>query len=178
MWGLHSWFRQHAHLTTALTPRQSVFINITSLMTSPYLLLVTGSLRSNQSRAKCTAQVGMSYRLQGRHDDNPPNRNVASDFILKWFNSRTWWRRHLLFILRAFSVFSCCVASDERHICMIIGLNNGLPQNKRQYTYAHTCTHTYHTYIHNFKIWKWVNTRTYTSHEKLKMSYTVLKIYP
>ena len=63
MWGLHSWFRQHAHLTTALTPRQSVFINITSLMTSPYLLLVTGSLRSNRSRAKCTAQVGMSYRL-------------------------------------------------------------------------------------------------------------------
>ena len=32
-------------------------------MTSPYLLPVTGSLRSNQSRAKCTAQVGMSYRL-------------------------------------------------------------------------------------------------------------------
>ena len=34
-----------------------------SLMTSPYLLLVTGSLRSNLSRAFCTAQVGMSYRL-------------------------------------------------------------------------------------------------------------------
>ena len=33
------------------------------LMTSPYLLLVTGSLRSNLSRAKCTVQVGMSYRL-------------------------------------------------------------------------------------------------------------------
>ena len=32
-------------------------------MTSAYLLLVTGSLRSNLSRAKCTAQVGMSYRL-------------------------------------------------------------------------------------------------------------------
>ena len=64
MWGLHTWFRQHAHLTTALTPRQAVFINITSLMTSPYLLLVTGSLRSNLSRAKCTAQVGMSYRLR------------------------------------------------------------------------------------------------------------------
>ena len=32
-------------------------------MTSPYLLLVTGSLRSNRSRAKCMAQVGMSYRL-------------------------------------------------------------------------------------------------------------------
>ena len=63
MRGLHFWFRQHAQLTTALTPRQSVFINTTSLMTSPYLLLVTGSLRSNLSRAKCTAQVGMSYRL-------------------------------------------------------------------------------------------------------------------
>ena len=39
-------------------------------MTSPYLLLVTGSLRSNRSRAKCTAQVGMSYRLIASFHDN------------------------------------------------------------------------------------------------------------
>ena len=37
------------------------------LMTSPYLLLVTVSLRSNLSRAKCTVQVGMSYRLYYVH---------------------------------------------------------------------------------------------------------------
>ena len=52
------------------TDTQAVFINTTSLMTSPYLLLVTGSLRSNLSRAKCTAQVGMSYRLGRKHPGN------------------------------------------------------------------------------------------------------------
>ena len=49
-----------------------------SLMTYPYLLLVTGSLRSNLSRAKCTAQVGMSYRLNQKYW----NRNVINVSIL------------------------------------------------------------------------------------------------
>ena len=36
-----------------------------NLMISPYLLLVTGNLWSNPSRAKCTALVGMSYTVYG-----------------------------------------------------------------------------------------------------------------
>ena len=45
------------------TQAVSVYKHYNTSMTSPYLLLVTGSLRSNRSRAKCTAKVGMSYRL-------------------------------------------------------------------------------------------------------------------
>ena len=41
-----------------------------NLMISPYLLLVTGNLWSNPSRAKCTALVGISYRLNSIYQEN------------------------------------------------------------------------------------------------------------
>ena len=51
-------------------------------MTFPYLLLVTWSLRSNPSRVKCTAQVGMSYRLY-MHRTNPYH-GCLSQYGLLW----------------------------------------------------------------------------------------------
>ena len=47
-------------------------------MTFPYLLLVTWSLRSNPSRVKCTAQVGMSYRL-------PAQMRLSNDIVIWHF---------------------------------------------------------------------------------------------
>ena len=41
-----------------------------NLMISPYFILVTENLWSNPSRAKCTALVGMSYRLNSIYQEN------------------------------------------------------------------------------------------------------------